>query len=363
MAEPSLLCVNCTRPPPPHRRTWGRCIICVERNLPSTYYCGEECMNAHWPKHKVYHKMQKELAEQRREGTLLESDRSAAEEAARVAEETGSEFSKRFAAAMAFSAQGDYHAEAKAWRKIIKQWPGRPTPYFNLANTLQRSVRLEEAAPMFLKAMELYEGDGSVHWAHSAAAAFTVLKHPDCDEVPKPEWWNDEALKALSARVVVVVPDGPHRPLACGMRAVVLSGEEPWSGDAEWEPQWNVGPRTAAEIKEAATWYWRASELALTPAHKLRDEDLARQCDAVADPLLAEEAAEAAKARVAAEDEAAEALKAAEAKAAEALKVAEAKAKVVAEELLAEEEQEKQAASKKASKAKQGKGKKGKSNR
>ena len=55
MADPSLLCVNCAAPPPPHRRTWGRCVLCAELNLPSTYYCGEECMKAHWPKHKVYH--------------------------------------------------------------------------------------------------------------------------------------------------------------------------------------------------------------------------------------------------------------------------------------------------------------------
>ena len=64
MAEPSLLCVNCARPPPPHRRTWSRCTVCVERNLPSTYYCGEECMKAHWPKHKVYHKEQKAWAKE-----------------------------------------------------------------------------------------------------------------------------------------------------------------------------------------------------------------------------------------------------------------------------------------------------------
>ena len=67
MAEPSLLCVNCARAPPPRRRTWGRCTVCVERKLPSTYYCGEECMNAHWPKHKVYQKEQKRRAEQVRE--------------------------------------------------------------------------------------------------------------------------------------------------------------------------------------------------------------------------------------------------------------------------------------------------------
>jgi len=54
------------------RRTWGRCTICVERNLPSTYYCGEECMNAHWPKHKLYHKAQKERAKEIREGTVME---------------------------------------------------------------------------------------------------------------------------------------------------------------------------------------------------------------------------------------------------------------------------------------------------
>ena len=59
MAEQSLLCVNCAAAPPAHRRTWNRCTICVERNLPSTYYCGEECMLAHWPVHKEYHKEQK----------------------------------------------------------------------------------------------------------------------------------------------------------------------------------------------------------------------------------------------------------------------------------------------------------------
>ena len=29
--------------------------------LPSTYYCGQECMKSHWPKHKVFHKQQKHM--------------------------------------------------------------------------------------------------------------------------------------------------------------------------------------------------------------------------------------------------------------------------------------------------------------
>ena len=107
MAEQSLLCVNCGAAPPPHRRTWGRCTICIERNLPSTYYCGEECMHAHWPQHKEYHKVQKKLAEQVRESTLLEVDRSLAEAQAREAERTGDEYHKRFAAALALMAEGE----------------------------------------------------------------------------------------------------------------------------------------------------------------------------------------------------------------------------------------------------------------
>jgi len=182
---------------------------------------------------------------------------------------------------------------------------------------------------MCLKAMELFE-DGTEDWAVTTAAAFAVLKHPDCREMPKPEWWNEKALKALSARVVALAPD---KIQPCSMRARVLSG-------ANGLP-WNVGPRTAAEIKEAATWYRRAAMVSLSPADKLAHEENARLCGAVADPFLAEEEAEAAKARAAAET----------------------KAKAVAEELLAEEEKEKQAASTKAGKAKQGKGKKGKGKR
>ena len=198
------------------------------------------------------------------------------------------------------------------------------------------------SVPVLLKAMELFE-DGAEHWAKAAASAFDLLKDPACHEVPKPEWWNDEALKVLSARVVALAPDGFF---ACNMRAMVLTGS------VLWEIPWNAGPRTAAEIKEAATWNHRAASVAGAPTDKRRYERYASDCDEFADPLLAEEEAKAAEARVAAEDEAAA-----------ALKVAEAKATAAAEELLAEEEKEKQQASTKAGNAKQSKGKKGKGKR
>jgi len=351
MAEPSLLCVNCALAPPAHRRTWGRCTVCVARNLPSTYYCGEECMNAHWQNgHQEYHKLQKQKAKELSAVNVAEYDRSAVEEVARRAEATGDEYYKR--CAVALNAEDDYHAAAKAWRKMIKEWPEEPGPYHNLAIVLKRSGRFVEAAPIFLKAMELHE-DGTEDWAEAAASAFDTLKTPDCREVPKPEWWNDEGLKVLSARAVAVAPDS-NKP--CAMRARVLSGDALNS-----KAPWKVGLRTAAEVKEAATWYRRVARVTPVPAEKLLHERLASQCDEYADPLLAKEEAEAAEARAAAEVEAAKARAAADAEAAEALKVAEAKAAAAAEELLAEEEKESQqaAASIKASKAKQSKGKKG----
>ena len=255
---------------------------------------------------------------------------------------------------MADGNDGDLHASAKAWRKIIKEWPGIPTSYFNLALVMQRSGRTVVSAQMYLKAMELFQ-DGCEQWAHAAASAFDLLKTNACREVSKPTWWNDEALKALSARVVALA-DSNH---TCAMRAGVLSG------DALSKAPWNVGPRTAAEVKEAASWSRRAARGTPIPADKLYYEQLAQACDEVADPLLAEEEADAAKARAAAETEAEKPRAAAKAEAAEAMKVAEAKAAAAAEELLAEEEKESQQApaSTKSGKAKQGKGKKGKGKR
>ena len=135
---------------------------------------------------------------------------------------------------------------------------------------------------MFLKAMELYE-DGTKQWADSTGAAFDLLRHDECDGVPKPEWWNDEALKALSARVVAVAPDAGT---PCTMRAYVLASE------VIFKHNWNAAPRTAMEIKEAVMWFRRAAKVQHTPAAKLSNETLASQCDAVADSLLAKEEAE-----------------------------------------------------------------------
>jgi len=75
-------------------------------------------------------------------------------------------------------------------------------------------------------------------------------------EVAKPEWWNDEGLKALSARVVRAAPDDLQANM---MRANVLSGQH---------GAWEAGPRSAAEFREAAAHFERAAALCPVPALK-----------------------------------------------------------------------------------------------
>ena len=73
-------------------------------------------------------------------------------------------------------------------------------------------------------------------------------------------------LKALSARVVRAAP---NEWIANGVRALVLSGRS---------SAWEIGPRSAAELKEAATHYDLAAALHLAPAVKATLASRADRC-------------------------------------------------------------------------------------
>ena len=112
-----------------------------------------------------------------------------------------------------------------------------------------------EAAQRFLEAKERYPVR-SEDWAKATARAFEKLGQEECAEVAKPEWWNDDGLKALSARVVRAAPDDL---IAINMRAMVLTGR---CG------AWKEGSRSAAELKEAAGYFDRMAVLCPAPAAK-----------------------------------------------------------------------------------------------
>jgi tetratricopeptide (TPR) repeat protein len=164
-----------------------------------------------------------------------------------------------------YASKGDTRRAARAFREAIALRPDEPAAYYNLGAALCNSAHVVEAAQRFLEAKERYQV-GSEGWAEATAQAFTMLLQVVCAEVVKPEWWSDEGLKALSARVVRAAPDDLH---GHQMRAIVLSGQ----GD-----EWEAGPRSAAELMEAAAHYERAAALCPAPAGKAESAGHAAWC-------------------------------------------------------------------------------------
>ena len=143
---------------------------------------------------------------------------------------------------------------------------------FNLSAALSISDQVE-AASRYLEAMERRPVD-SEGWAGATAKAFDLLRLKSVAEAATPEWWNDEGLKALSARVVRAAANDES---AIDMRAYVLSGGPRLCG-------WEVGPRSAAELREAATHYDRSAALC-NPAWKAENSRMADWCRSRAEAL------------------------------------------------------------------------------
>ena len=180
---------------------------------------------------------------------------------------------------MELLAEGVRHASKQDWpraarscRAAMSLRPDEPMAYYNLGAALGNSGHHVEAAQRFLEAKERY-AVGSEDWAKATADAFDMLRHKECGEVAKPEWWNDEGLKALSARVVRMVPNEVETNR---MRAYVLCGQ----GGA-----WEVGARSAAELREAATHYDRTAALCDAPAGKAEFAHNAGWCRHQADVM------------------------------------------------------------------------------
>ena len=184
----------------------------------------------------------------------------------------GDEYHELMAEGSRYASEQDWRKAGKAYREAIALRPDRPEAYFNLGGALGNSGHYVEAAQRFLEAMERFPV-GSEHWAWATADAFEMLRLDECAEVVKPEWWNDEGLKALSARVLRAAPN-EESPI--DMRAYVLSG---------FSDAWEMGPRSAAELKEAAAHFDRSAALCDAPVWKVELSSLADECRSLAEAI------------------------------------------------------------------------------
>ena len=205
-------------------------------------------------------------------GEGQQRQREIAEETARIAAQTGDAYHELLAKGARYGSKEDTRRAARAFREATALRPDEPEAYFNLGAVLANSGHRVEAAQRFLEAKER-EPVGSEHWAMATAEAFNMLTQEACAEVTKPEWWNDEGLKALSARVVRAAPDDlmPNQ-----MRAIVLCGKcGAWGGMF----------RSAAELEEAATHFERTAALQTAPALKAHYAGCAAQFRSQADTM------------------------------------------------------------------------------
>jgi len=251
------------------------CPICVKLKVPTTYWCCVNCPGnpGAWKVHAVYHKEVKTLRNRNEDGGVVQQqNREVAEREARRAAQSGDEYMELMAEGARYISKEDTRRAARTYREAIALRPDKPLAYFNLGAALCNSGHYAEAAQRYLEAKERWPV-GSEDWAAATAAAFKMLGQEACAEVAKPEWWNDEELKALSARVVRAAPDDMQ---ANEMRAMVLCGQL-----AAWE----AGPRSAAELKEAATHFERAAALHPAPAGKAQLAGNAAWCRAKADAM------------------------------------------------------------------------------
>eukprot|EP00964_Phaeocystis_antarctica_P138404 scaffold103096_cov50-Phaeocystis_antarctica.AAC.3 len=267
----SLACFGCARLPSEMddgREKHEVCPICVKYKVPTTYWCCVNCPGnpGAWKLHAVYHKGLKAHRNRNEDGGVMQQqNREAAEEAARYAAQSGDAYDELLADGIRYLSKQDTRRAARACREAIALRPDEPAAYYNLGAALNSSGHYVEAAQRFLETKERCPV-GSEDWADATAQALSLLAREECDEVAKPEWWNDEGLKALSARVVRAAP---NVWVANEMRAMVLSGQ--WGA-------WEAGPRSAAELKKAATYYERAATLQPAPAGKAHLASAADWC-------------------------------------------------------------------------------------
>ena len=255
----SLACIGCARLPSDMddgREKHPICDMCRDEKLPTTYLCGKNCPAnpGAWQLHGAFHKMlRKDRKRAEDGGAQQQRDREAAEGQARYAAQTGDKYEELVAEGIRYGSKQDTRRAARTFREAIALKPDEPLAYHNLGNALSSSGHDVEAAQRYLEAMERVSV-GLELWALATAQAFELLTTEECDEVAKPEWWHDEALKALSTRVLWAAP---NEAVANNMRAMVLSA---------WCNAWEAGPRSAAELKEAAALFDRSAALCNSPS-------------------------------------------------------------------------------------------------
>ena len=136
-----------------------------------------------------------------------------AEELARRAGHAGDAYEELLAEGARHKDNHDCRRAAMSYREAIALRPNKPEAYLSLGGVLADSGHQVEARNASSKPRSSCRRARRLGSGHDIS--FRIAAAQANSETPRPEWWNDTGLKALSARVVRAAPNR-QPPTTCG---------------------------------------------------------------------------------------------------------------------------------------------------
>jgi hypothetical protein len=171
--------------------------------------------------------------------------------------------------------KGDFASAAKSARLAIALIASAPAGHRLLGLALESSDETGGAIQAYVRCMAaaaIRGEDDCSDYAGCALDAFALLLREDCAGEPRPGWWNEPALRALSANVVKWRPTAINAWL---MRAAILM-RAPYLEQVDWRP--DTPAEEAADLREAGRCYQQAAKLATERDQKEEWVRLALDC-------------------------------------------------------------------------------------
>ena len=218
------------------------CTLCIEEGCPPCAFCSPECLRAATPRHREFHR------EHRRLTQLAESVAARHWYSAAASAPVASPYDDLIGSMSGFGIAAP----------PITVTPAAPSQSDFMTAAIEYVAAVQRTMPS--------GGPGSqplLSWAERAINAYALLSNTaELADMPRPAWWNDSALRAMSLQCLESRPDFV---LAWRLRGEILSAR---LGDANWA---DCAPRSALELAEAGRCLQRAATFGsdeIAPADK-----------------------------------------------------------------------------------------------